>query len=123
MLPLQSVSTDIVPWATTSPLKTALSGLTPQPFGKKKFQVLRAWLPAGRETAMRRLPLAEGAGEETKISKAGLKGMLLLAISGAAKPKSAARNPAVRRLRVKCVPPEARGEGPWPSPHLFEPFP
>ena len=81
MLPLQSTSTDIVPRATRSPLTTALSGLTFQPAGILIDQVPSARSPEGTEVAIRTLLLAEGAGDDTKTSRAGLKGTVACAVS------------------------------------------
>src|SRR5438105_5644905 len=93
MLPLQSVSTDIVPRATRSPSKTLLSLLTSQAEGRSSDQVPRAWLPAGREVARRRLLLAEGAGEATTMSRVGLKGMLAREVEDEkARARQAAKN-------------------------------
>ena len=78
MLPSQSTSTDIVPWAVTSPSGTWESPLTSQPAGIKTDQVPRAWSPAAVEVAMRRLLFADGLGLETNTSNVGLNGPVAL---------------------------------------------
>src|SRR6266545_989803 len=125
MLPSQSVSSDMVPFPTTSPSKTWLPLATPHWLGTIMDQLPSTWLPPGRETARRRLLLADGAGEETKASKTGLNGMLPLVIStGLTTPRSSAtKTVAGRPIAIDSPPLQGSGERALrPSPLSYNVF-
>src|SRR5439155_22600827 len=115
-VPLQSVSTDIVPRATTSPSKTPLSPLTPQPAGRNSAQLPSPGLPGGTDAAMRISPLADGVADETKTSREGLKAGVPAAVCDPAAPRTAARTNAFRQLPGIVIAPfrEFGGEGGCP---------